>query len=260
LNNGVTLDDLVDNAFHLIDQGYYNACPRRVPRERRSSFEGALASHPTFPMIAEVKLSTPVDGRISSASPSHLVSSYLAGGAAALSVLTEPTRFAGDLRHLLACEDADVPVLMKDFVVDERQVRTASRFKADAVLLIQEIFSDRPELDRDGLIELAHFLGLQVVLEAHSETEMRSAMESEADLLGINQRDLRTMQVERGTGLRLLPLATTSGRPVIVMSGISDREEVVRLRSAGANAVLMGKCLSGGSDPTAALRAMEVER
>jgi len=139
-------------------------------------------------------------------------------------------------------------------------VRTASRFKADAVLLIQEIFSDRPELDRDGLIELAHFLGLEVVLEAHSEMEMRLAMESEADLLGINQRDLRTMRVDRGTGLRLLPLAITSGRPVIVMSGISDREEVVRLRSAGASAVLMGKCLSGGSDPTAALRAMEVER
>ena len=134
-----------------------------------------MASHPTFPMIAEVKLSTPVDGRISSASPSHLVSSYLAGGAAALSVLTEPTRFAGELRHLLACEDADVPVLMKDFVVDERQVRAASRFKADAVLLIQEIFSDRPDLDRDGLIDLAHFLGLEVVLEAHSEPEMRLA-------------------------------------------------------------------------------------
>ena len=229
-------------------------------RRGRASLERALSSHPTFPIVAEVKLSTPVDGRISSASPSDLVSSYLAGGAAALSVLTEPTRFAGDLRHLMACEAATIPVLMKDFMVDERQVRAASRFRADAVLLIQEIFSDRPELDRDGLIDLAHFLGLEVVLEAHSEPEMRLAMESEADLLGINQRDLRTMRVDQGTGLRLLPLATSSGRPVIVMSGISGRDEVAQLRSAGASAVLVGKGLSSDLDPAAALRTLEVER
>jgi indole-3-glycerol phosphate synthase len=229
-------------------------------RGDRASLEQALTSHPTFPIIAEVKLSTPVDGKISSASPSDLVSSYLAGGAAALSVLTEPTQFAGDLRHLLACEAADIPVLMKDFVVDERQVRAASRFKADAVLLIQEIFSDRPELDRDGLIDLAHFLGLEVVLEAHSEPDMRSAMQSDADLLGINQRDLRTMRVDQGTGLRLLPLATMSGRPVIVMSGISERDEVANMRSAGASAALVGKGISGKLDPTSALKALEVNR
>jgi indole-3-glycerol phosphate synthase len=259
MSSAVTLDDLVENAFHLIEQGYYNACPRRASR-RRSSFEGALASHPNFPIIAEVKLSTPVDGAISSAPPSDLVMSYINGGAAALSVLTEPTRFAGDLRHLLVCETTEMPVLMKDFIVDERQVRAASRFRTDAVLLIQEVFSDRPELDRDGLIDLAHFLGLEVVLEAHSEPDMRLAMESEADLLGINQRDLRTMRVDRGTGLRMLPLATGSGRPVIVMSGISEREEVARLRSAGASAVLVGKGLSSLPDPAAALRALEVER
>ena len=153
-----------------------------------------------------------------------------------------------------------MPVLMKDFIVDERQVRAASRFRADAVLLIQEVFSDRPELDRDGLIDLAHFLGLEVVLEAHSEPEMRLAMESEADLLGINQRDLRTMRVDRGTGLHLLPLATGSGRPVIVMSGISEREEVAQLRSAGASGVLVGKGLSSLPDPAAALRTLEVPR
>jgi indole-3-glycerol phosphate synthase len=182
------------------------------------------------------------------------------GGAAALSVPTEPTPFAADLRHLLACEEADMPVPMKDFIVDERQVRAASRFRADAVLLIQEVFSDRPELDRDGLIDLAHFLGLEVVLEAHSEPDMRLAMESEADLLGINQRDLRTMRVDRGAGLRMLPLTTGSDRPVIVMSGISERDEVARLRWAGASAALVGKGLSSHLDPAAALRTLEVER
>ncbi len=95
---------------------------------------------------------------------------------------------------------------MKDFVVDESQVRAASRFRADAVLLIQEVFSDRPELDRDGLIDLAHFLGLEVVLEAHSEPDMRLAMESEADLIGHQPARPAHHAGGPGDGLRLLPL------------------------------------------------------
>lgn len=259
--NGMTaLDGLIDNAFALIDRGYYNACSPRPVVERRRPLSFALDQGPRFPIIAEVKIASPADGPLSSHSASDLVQSYVRGGAAALSILTEPNRFAGDLRHLRLVEDETVPVLMKDFVVDERQVRTAHRFRASAILLIQEVFSLRPELDRDELIDLAHQLGLEVVLEAHTGSEQMKVQESEADLIGINQRDLGTMAIDRSTGLRLLPLVKDDPRHIIVMSGISSKDEVEALRSAGADAVLVGKCLSSSSDPATALRALEVDR
>jgi len=260
MNGNAALDGLIDNAFALIDRGYYNACTHRPVVERRRPLSFALDQNTRFPIIAEVKVASPADGPLSSHSASDLVQSYVRGGAAALSILTEPNHFAGDLRYLQLVEDETVPVLMKDFVVDERQVRTAHRFRASAVLLIQEVFSLRPELDRDELIDLAHQMGLEVLLEAHTRSGLKTVQESEADLIGINQRDLGTMAIDRSTGLRLLPLVKDDPRHITVMSGVSTKDEVVALRSAGADAVLVGKCLSSSLDPVAALRSLEVDR
>ncbi len=151
-------------------------------------------------------------------------------------------------------------MLMKDIVVSEAQVKAAASHGASAVLLIQEVFDGARYTRRDELIDQAHALGLEVLLEAGSEEALMRAMASGADMLGINQRDLRTFSIDKDRADRLLPLTVSDGRPVVVMSGIEGREAVESARDGGASAVLVGGHLSSASDPARALRALAVPR
>jgi indole-3-glycerol phosphate synthase len=253
---GDLLVDMVRAAERTVASGYYDVEDRGSPGPGLSA---VLRSHPSFPVIAEVKIASPSRGRLTSHSPGELIDAYRGGGAAALSVLTEPERFLGSLDALRRSVLSGLPVLMKDFIVSERQLLAAAALGAGTVLLIQEVFDALPET-RDELIDRAHAMDLEVLLEAGSEAAMLEAVKSDADLVGINQRNLRTFEVDRGKGARLLPRALAAGRPVVVMSGLESKKAVEELRDLGASGVLVGGGLTSSSDPAAMLRGLEVPR
>ncbi|HEY3419589.1 MAG TPA: indole-3-glycerol-phosphate synthase [Methanomassiliicoccales archaeon] len=257
-----TLERLVRNAELLVASDYYDieaATPYIRPVRR--SLAKALQCSKHFPIIAEVKLASPSNGNIALHDPGQLIAYYLRGGATALSVLTEPKFFKGSLGLLDEASSHPVPVIMKDFVISRNQVEAAARHGASAILLIQRLFSSHMvKVQRDALIGHAHDRGLEVLLEAADEIELLQCLKSSADVVGINQRDLRTMAIEDGKGVRLLNNLAHKTRPIIVMSGISAREQVEEIRKSGAAGVLIGTELAASADPENRLRGLVVPR
>lgn len=208
---------------------------RRATRFEKRDFAAALAA-PGLSVISEIKRASPSAGFIREADPAEWASRYEAGGARCLSVLTEPERFRGSLEDLDAARDfTRLPVLRKDFTVDESQVlETATR--ADAVLLIASLF-DAGELAR--YVSLAVEVGLTPLVEIHDEREADLALQSGAGVIGVNNRDLRDFSVDLGTFERLAP--RLSGATLVAESGVKTPEDARRLRDAGADAVLVGE-------------------
>jgi indole-3-glycerol phosphate synthase len=209
---------------------------------------------PGSSVIAEVKRKSPSKGELADiADPAALATAYAAGGAAAISVLTERRRFGGSLEDLVAVRAAvDTPVLRKDFIVTDYQLVEARAAGADLALLIVAA------LDDDGLRRLhdrARELGLAVLVEVHDEAETERAVELGAELVGVNARNLKTLAVDNDTFGRLAPLVPED-RVLVAESGISGPDDVVRFVGEGARAVLVGEALVRDGDPTAAVRAM----
>ncbi|GAA5163403.1 indole-3-glycerol phosphate synthase 1 [Ornithinimicrobium tianjinense] len=200
-----------------------------------------------FHVIAEVKRSSPSKGALAAiADPAGLAEDYAAGGASVISVLTEQRRFGGSLADLDAVRArVDIPVLRKDFVVDPYQVWEARAHGADLVLLIVAA------LEQDalvGLLERVESLGMQALVEVHDEQELRRAVEAGARILGVNNRDLRTLEVDRSTFARLAPLVP-EGVVRVAESGVRGPLDVMSFADAGADAVLVGEALVTGSSP-----------
>jgi indole-3-glycerol phosphate synthase len=250
------LVSMIVGAQRQANAGYYVTGSRSPGPGLRE----ALDRHPSFPIIAEIKMASPSAGTLSSHSPEELVEAYSAGSAAALSVLTQPMGFRGGIATLDVAYRCGLPILMKDIVVSERQLNAAASLGAGTVLLIQEVFDILPPEQRDALIGLSHDLGLEVLLEVGSPAALSVAMESDADMLGINQRDLRTFVIDASKGARLLPAAIRSDRPVILMSGIETREQVAAAMDGGASGVLIGGHLASSPDPAMELQRLEVPR
>ncbi len=209
---------------------------------------------PGSSVIAEVKRRSPSKGDLAEiADPAALARAYAAGGAAAISVLTEERRFGGSLADLRAVRAAvDVPVLRKDFVVEPYQVLEARAAGADLVLLIVAA------LDDDTLRRLhdqARELGLAVLVEVHDEDETARAVELGAELVGVNARNLKTLEIDQGAFGRLAPLVPED-RVKVAESGIFGPADVERHVAAGARAVLVGEALVKDGDPEGAVRAM----
>jgi indole-3-glycerol phosphate synthase len=201
----------------------------------KRDFAGALVK-PGLSVISEIKRASPSAGFIREADPAEWGARYERLGARCLSVLTEPERFKGSLEDLDAArESTALPVLRKDFTVDEAQVLEAGT-RADAVLLIAALF-DAGTLAR--YVSLSVEVGLTALVEIHDEREAELALESGAQVLGVNNRDLRDFTVDLGTFERLVPLL--SGATLVAESGIKTLEDARRLRNAGADAVLVGE-------------------
>lgn len=209
---------------------------------------------PGSSVIAEVKRRSPSKGELADIpDPADLARRYAAGGAAAISVLTEERRFGGSLDDLRAVRGAvDIPVLRKDFLVDPYQLLEARAAGADLALLIVAALDD-DTLRR--LHEEARELGLTVLVEVHDEAETERAVELGADLIGVNARDLRTLDVDDGTFARLAPLVPDD-RVLVAESGITGPDDVRALVAAGAGVVLVGEALVRDGDPEGAVRAM----
>lgn len=213
----------------------------------------AALSGPGVAVIAEVKRASPSRGELAGIpDPVAQARSYVAGGAAAVSVLTAPLGFRGALADLEAVAALGVPTLRKDFVVDERQVWEARAAGASAVLLIAMALDDAT-LAR--LAAAATEAGLESLLEVHDAAEMARAAALGAPLVGVNVRDLRDFSVDRE---RFAPLAAVrpSGTLLVAESGVRDADDVVAYARAGADAVLVGEHLVLSDDPVAATAAL----
>lgn len=203
--------------------------------------EAALRATPGVAVIAEVKRASPSKGPLATiADPAALAERYADGGASAVSVLTEGRRFQGSLADLDAVRAVvTVPVLRKDFVVDPYQVLESRAHGADLVLLIVAALA-QPRLV--ALREQVEALGMTALVEVHDEDETRRALDAGARVVGVNARDLKTLQVDRGVFGRLRPLIPD---PLVTVaeSGIRDADDVARLVALGARAVLVGEAL-----------------
>ncbi|WP_345461245.1 indole-3-glycerol phosphate synthase TrpC [Nocardioides marinquilinus] len=209
---------------------------------------------PGSSVIAEVKRRSPSKGDLAGIpDPAALARDYAAGGAAAISVLTEERRFGGSLADLRAVRAAvDVPLLRKDFVVEGYQLVEARAAGADLVLLIVAALDDAT-LHR--LHEEARELGLTVLVEVHDEAEAERALALGAELLGVNARNLKTLAVDPDTFGRLAP-QLGSDRVLVAESGVTDEVDVKRYVAEGARAVLVGEALVKDGDPRAAVARM----
>lgn len=212
-------------------------------------------------VIAEFKRASPSKGRFTfNGGPGVVASQYLAGGAAALSVLTDEPFFQGTLSDMAEAAsvahglETPAPVLRKDFVVDEYQIAEALAHGADAILLIVAAL-DQAGLER--LQAIARQYGLDVLVEVHDESELARARDAGADLIGINNRDLRTFAVDLAVTERLAQLVPD--RTIVVSeSGIFTQRDVRRVADAGARAILVGESLITASDRVAAVQTLRM--
>ncbi len=201
----------------------------------KRDFAGALRA-PGLSVISEIKRASPSAGFIGEADPAEWGARYEKEGACCLSVLTEPERFKGSLEDLDAArENTTLPVLRKDFTVDEAQILEAGS-RADAVLLIAALF-DSATLAR--YVSVAFEVGLAPLVEVHDEKEADLALECGARVVGVNNRDLTDFTVDLRTFERLAPLL--SGAALVAESGVKTPKDAKRLRDAGADAVLVGE-------------------
>jgi indole-3-glycerol phosphate synthase len=209
---------------------------------------------PGLSVIAEVKRSSPSKGALAPIDdPAALASAYAAGGASAISVLTEARRFGGSLADLESVRAAvATPLLRKDFVVTEYQVWEGRAAGADLALLIVAALT-QPQLT--GFLELAGRLGVTCLVETHTAEEVRRALDAGATLIGVNNRNLKTLDVDLSHFQELAELI--GGTAVTVAeSGILSVDDAARMRAAGADAVLVGELLVRSGDPRSAVAAL----
>ena len=235
------LADLALRARARVRRGYYDTHSRaaRSPRVLTEAITECFGN----PIITEVKYASPSLGRIrGNGSPVEIAEAMIRGGACALSVLTASDDFSGRLQNLgSVARKLPVPVIMKDIVVSPRQLKAGSDLGADAVVLISEAFTRKLcEVSIDEMIEESSKLGLEVLAEANSIAEFESLFSYDADLYGINNRNLSTFQVELTRTEEILSRRERPDGPIVSESGIESGEDVRRLKQAGADAFLVG--------------------
>jgi indole-3-glycerol phosphate synthase len=216
-------------------------------------FNEALV-RPGLSLISEFKRRSPSAGEIAaSAAVAEQVGAYERGGAAALSVLTDERHFGGSLEDLQAARAAcDLPILRKDFIVDPYQLYEAAVHGADAILLIVRALDDR---ELRAMYEEARGLDLDCLVEVHNAEELQRALELDAEVIGINNRDLDAGTVDVSTTYELMP-DVPAGKTAVAESGISSRAELEELERVGVDAVLIGGALMSAADPEAKTREL----
>jgi len=221
---------------------------------------GQALRGPSLALIAEVKRASPSRGILrADLDPKALVRTYAGSGAAAISVLTEEQHFQGSLDDLTAVRAVldgrggpRLPLLRKDFLFDAYHLYEARVYGADAVLLIAAVLN--PGLLAE-LLALARTLGLECLVEVHEEQELERALAADAQVIGVNNRDLRTFEVDLALTERLRPLIPED-RVVVAESGVHSRADMQRLRALGVDAVLIGEALVTADDPAARMREL----
>ena len=252
---GGTLARLAANSRRAVDSGVYGV--DRLMERCSTDFVRALEREEGAAVISEIKFSSPSMGTIRRAEdPVRIAEEMVAGGASALSVLTQPHLFGGSPEYFMKVRNAvGVPMLMKDIILDHAQVEAARRMGADCILLIQAVFDAGYASDMDGFIRAAHRNGTQVLLEVHDRKELDSALATDCDLVGVNNRNLDTLEVSLETTGMVLD-GYSDPRPVVSESGIRSPEDVRYLRRCGADAFLVGTGIMGRGNVKGGVRGL----
>jgi indole-3-glycerol phosphate synthase len=252
------LTDLVatirrDLADRPLDVAALRVAAVKAPQPR--SLAAALRSR-TPSVIAEIKRSSPSAGAIASPDPREQARAYTHAGAAAISVLTEPHHFKGSLEDLRAVRAVtDLPLLRKDFLIDVSQVVEARAAGADAILLITACLTDQ---ELATMLAAAAEWGMEALVETHTPGDLDRALATDAPIVGVNARDLETLNVDAGRALAQLG-RVPADRIAVMESGVSSRAQVVAAVAAGASAILIGEALMRAADPGDALRRLTGE-
>jgi indole-3-glycerol phosphate synthase len=217
----------------------------RTAQHKPLDFKAALRGE-GLKLIAEVKKASPSKGLLCpDFRPVEMAQIYAQSGAAAISVLTEVNYFQGSLEYLDSIRDGvKVPLLRKDFIFDEYQIYESAVYGADALLLIAAILTSKQLAE---LLNLSNSLGLACLVEVHDESEIKKALQSGAEIIGINNRDLKTFKTDIETTHRLQALLPR-GKIVVSESGISSNEDIKKLKMWGVNAALVGETLVTSKD------------
>jgi indole-3-glycerol phosphate synthase len=244
--DGVRADLAARQELEPLDRLKGAAARAPSPRDVMAALRGSEVA-----VIAEVKRVSPSKGALAAiADPAALAADYEAGGARVISVLTEKRRFGGSIEDLAAVRDAvDVPVLRKDFIVSSYQLWEARAHGADLVLLIVAALEQNALV---SLVERAVSIGLVPLVEVHTQEELDRALDAGAAIIGINARNLRTLEVDRAVFGRLAP-RVPGGVIKVAESGVRGPHDLLAYAAAGADAVLVGESLVTGKDPRSAV-------
>jgi len=236
------LKRLVTNSQTAIDDGTYDIDANLEKSNKDLIQIIKTNSHPT--LLTEIKFASPSLGKIRTLTdPASIAKQMIAGGSKALSVLTQPNLFHGSPQYFMKVREAvNVPLLMKDIMIENIQIDAAEKIGADYILLIQSLFDQGFLKDIDGFIEYAHKKELKILLEVHTKQEFQNALMTKADLIGINNRNLDTLEINLKTTETVLERYEKS-RPIISESGIETADDIQYLKKCGADAFLIGSSI-----------------
>ncbi|MBO3769346.1 MAG: indole-3-glycerol-phosphate synthase [Thermoproteota archaeon] len=234
------LGKIVKSVSDTVESGYYDVSP---VEHRKLSLKKAILSCNKNPIIAEFKPASPSKGFLRKSEDAvQIALSAERVGVAGFSVLTEPKYFHGSLDIFKEIrKSVNIPLLMKDFIISNVQIEAASKIGADAILFIQALF-DRgfSQADLEEMIYLAHSHGMEVLLEVHTEDEFLKAVDSEADMIGINNRNLSNLKVDINNTIAILSKYGNCGKVIVSESGIESPDQIRLLREYGVKAFLIG--------------------
>jgi indole-3-glycerol phosphate synthase len=238
------LKKLVNNSQTAIDDGVYDVKIAKNMNKSSQDFLKIMKSNKHATLLTEIKFASPSLGKIRKVSdPVNIAKQMIKGGSKALSILTQPYLFNGSPEYFIQVRNAvDVPLLMKDIVIDRIQIDAAQKIGADYILLIQSLFDLGFIKDIDGLIEYSHIRGLKILLEVHTKNEFQNALKTKADLIGINNRNLDTLKIDLKT-TEIILKDHKKTRPILSESGIENPKDIQYLKRCGADAFLIGSSI-----------------
>ena len=236
------LRKLVNNSQMAIDDGVYDV---EADLEKSSKdFKQIIKTNQHATLLTEIKFSSPSLGKIRTLTdPASIAKKMVSGGAKALSVLTQPHLFHGSPEYFMKVrQSVDVPLLMKDIMIDKIQIDAAKKIGADYMLVIQSLFDQKFVSDIDEFIDYGHKQGLEILLEVHTKDEFTNALETKADIIGVNNRNLDTLEIDLKTTELVLD-GYEKSRIILSESGINTVEDIQYLKNSGADAFLIGSSI-----------------
>ena len=233
------LQKLIQNSQKAIDEGVYEIAEKL--QKSQMDLIDLIKNSNHAPIITEVKFSSPSLGKIRTTSdPIVIANSMIRGGAIGLSVLTQPYLFDGSPEFFIKIrQNVNVPLLMKDIVIDKIQIEAAQKLGADYILLIEALFDNRHLKEIDEYVDYAHKKNLRVLIESHTKTEFENSLKTNADLIGINNRNLDTLDLDIKTTKIVLD-GFDKSRIILSESGIESPKDIRFLHDCGASAFLVG--------------------
>ena len=236
------LRKLVNNSQMAIDDGIYDIDLNL--QKSNKDFVQIIKTNPHATLLTEVKFASPSLGKIRTLTdPVSIAKQMIAGGSKALSVLTQPHLFHGSPEYFIKVrQSVEVPLLMKDIMIDKIQIDAAKKIGADYMLVIQSLFDQGYLKEIDEFIDYGHKQGLEILLEVHTKEEFQNALKTEADIIGINNRNLDTLEIDLKTTEMVLE-GYEKSRIILSESGINTSEDIQYLKKCGADAFLIGSSI-----------------